>query len=199
MLEIADERAVLEREGEHRLKWKLEWACEIFAQMIVDFMPPITEDFSGIKNVFRIECIFDCAHHLEQLVAELFAHVLCAGDADTMLSRKRTFELSHQGGGLIGHLSKFFQVRRAVEVEHRSHVKQSTSSVTVITRLQPERFHDRLQAAHVSWQLCRANGSVFDKRHWLGRTDATRQKREARFAHRPDQVHLRRIREDFRA
>src|SRR5213080_4478379 len=46
LLEIADERAVLEREGEHRLKWKLEWACEIFAQMIVDFMPPITEDFT---------------------------------------------------------------------------------------------------------------------------------------------------------
>src|SRR5438034_3962199 len=36
LLKIADERAVLEREREHRLEWKLERACEILAQMIID-------------------------------------------------------------------------------------------------------------------------------------------------------------------
>src|SRR6266487_6752994 len=59
LLEIADERAVLKRKGEDRLKWKLERACEIFAQMIVDLMPAVCENFPGIKNVFRIEDSFD--------------------------------------------------------------------------------------------------------------------------------------------
>ena len=36
LLEVADERAVLERKREHRLEWKLDRAREIFAQMIVD-------------------------------------------------------------------------------------------------------------------------------------------------------------------
>src|SRR5438094_2578532 len=69
LLEIADERVVLEREGEHRLEWKLERPCEIFAQVIVDLMPPVGEDFSRIKNVFRIERSFDLAHYSEQLIA----------------------------------------------------------------------------------------------------------------------------------
>src|SRR5207237_4972820 len=120
LLEIADERAVLKRKGEDRLKWKLEWAREVFAQMIVNpgrdaALPrkrsgagaarqPYLENFPRIENVFRIESIFDCAHHLEQLVAELLAHVFSAGDADAMLSGERTFELAHERGGLIGDL-----------------------------------------------------------------------------------------------
>src|SRR5205814_2924545 len=36
LLEIADERAVLESKREHRLEWKLERTCEVFAQMIID-------------------------------------------------------------------------------------------------------------------------------------------------------------------
>ena len=44
-------------------------ACEIFAQMIVDLMPAVCENFPGIKNVFRIEDSFDFVHYAEQLIA----------------------------------------------------------------------------------------------------------------------------------
>src|SRR5438874_13359773 len=61
LLEVADERTVLEREREHRLKWKLERPREIFAQMTVYLMLAIGENFSRVKNVFRIEHPFDFA------------------------------------------------------------------------------------------------------------------------------------------
>ncbi len=38
LLEIADERSVLERKREHGLEWKFNWAREIFAQMVVDLV-----------------------------------------------------------------------------------------------------------------------------------------------------------------
>ena len=88
LLEIADERTVFECKREHRLKRKLNRPLEVLAQMIIDLVPAVVEDFSGIENVFRIECMFDCAHHFEQLVAQLFAHVFRARDADSVLSRK---------------------------------------------------------------------------------------------------------------
>src|SRR5439155_3393436 len=148
LLEIADKRAILERKGEHRLKWELERACEIFAQMIVDLVPAIAEDFSRIKNVFRIERIFDFAHYVEQLVPELFAHVFSACDADAVLGGKRTFELPHQRRSLIGYLPKLFQIGRAMQIENRPNVEQSACGVPVVACLQAKRFHDRLQSAH---------------------------------------------------
>src|SRR4030095_2214687 len=51
LLEVAYERPVLEREGEHRLKWKLERTGKIFAQMIVDFVSAIRENFSRVENI----------------------------------------------------------------------------------------------------------------------------------------------------
>ena len=86
-----------------------------------------------------------------------------------------------------------------MQIEHRPDVKESAGGVAVITRLQTERCHDRLQSAHVFRQLRRANRGVFNECDRLGRTDAASQKREAGFAHRPDQVHLRWIGQNFRA
>ena len=63
LLQVADERAVLEHERELGLKWKLEWAREVFAQMIVDLVWAILKNFSRIKNVFRVEHALDFAHH----------------------------------------------------------------------------------------------------------------------------------------
>ena len=68
------------------------------------------ENFSGIENVFRVEGSFDLAQYVEQLVAELIAHVFGARDADAVLGRERTFELPHKRGGLIGDLPEFFQI-----------------------------------------------------------------------------------------
>ena len=110
--------------------------------MIVDLVPAISENFSRIKNVFRIERIFDCAHHTEQLVPELLAHVFGARDTDTVLGGERAFELPNQRGGLIRDLSKLFQIGRAMQIEHRSHVQQPGGGVAVITRLQAKRLHD---------------------------------------------------------
>src|SRR5262249_60996280 len=59
LLKVADERSVLEREREDRLKWKLERPREIFAQMTIDPVPLIGENLSWIKNVLRIKCALD--------------------------------------------------------------------------------------------------------------------------------------------
>ena len=160
-------------------------------------MRPSLENFPRIKKVLRIECALDLAHDFKQLVAELVAHVFGARDADAVLGGERAFELSHQRGGLIGDLPEFFQIGGTVQIEHRTHVKQSARGVSVITRFQPERFHDRLQSAHIIGQLRRANGGVFDERDRFGRADAAGQKRETGFAHRPDQIHLRWVASKF--
>ena len=86
LLEIADERAVLEREREARLERQLERLREIMAEMIVDLVGE-AENFSWIENIFWIECALDLAHDIEQRVAKLIAHVLGARDADSVLGR----------------------------------------------------------------------------------------------------------------
>ena len=111
------------------LEWKLERPREIFAQMIVDLCDARAartrrRKFSRIENIFRIERAFDLAHHSEQLIAELLAHVFRARDADAVLGGERTFELPHQRGGLIGDLPEFFQIGRAVQIEHGSNMQQ---------------------------------------------------------------------------
>ena len=58
---------------------------EILAQMTIDFVPAIREDFAGIEDIFRIERAFDFTHHFEQLIAKLIAHVFGARDTDAML------------------------------------------------------------------------------------------------------------------
>src|SRR5712692_10177883 len=52
LLEIADEGTVFEGKRESRLEWQLERPRKILAQMIVDLVPAVIEDFSGIENVF---------------------------------------------------------------------------------------------------------------------------------------------------
>src|SRR5438128_4438756 len=81
LFQVADERMVFERVGEHGLEGKLQRSREVFTQMIVDsvLMPvrlgPIDENLSWIENVFRVENSLDLAHYSEQLIAELLAHV----------------------------------------------------------------------------------------------------------------------------
>src|SRR5947208_15820229 len=124
LLEIPYERIILERESEHRLEWKFERAREIFAQMIVDLMTTVAENFSRIENVLRIECTLDLAQDFKQFVAELVAHVFGARDADPVLGGERTFELPHQRGGLIGDLPEFSHVGSATSNEHRTDMAQ---------------------------------------------------------------------------
>ena len=112
-------------------------------------MPSVGENFPAVEDVLRIEHALDLAQDPEQVVAELIVHVLGARDADAVLGGERPFELSHQCGGLIGNLPEFFQVARGMQIENRAHVKQSAGGVPVVTRLQAERFHNRLQSAHV--------------------------------------------------
>jgi hypothetical protein len=68
--------------------------------MIVDsvLMPvrlgPIRENFSRVENILGIERAFDFAHHLQQLIAKLVAHIFGARDAHAVLGGERTFELT---------------------------------------------------------------------------------------------------------
>src|SRR6266404_9793827 len=102
LLEITDEGAVFKSKGESRRERQLERPREILAQTIVDRVPvpvrlaPVVEDFAGIKNVFRIERVFNFAHDAEQLIAQLLAHVFGARDTDSVLGGKRAFELSDE-------------------------------------------------------------------------------------------------------
>ena len=114
LFQVADEGTVFKCERQHRLEWQLQRSSEVFAQMIVDSGGDIAprrpvgperrvhlENFSRVENVFWIEQSLDLAHDLEQLVAKLLSHVFRARDADTVLGRKRAFELPYQSGGLI--------------------------------------------------------------------------------------------------
>jgi len=62
---------------------------------------------------------------------------------------RATFELAHQRGGLIGDEPEFSQIVRAVEIENGTDMKQTARGVSVVTRFQSERFHNRLQTADV--------------------------------------------------
>src|SRR5205807_2030335 len=138
LLAIADERAVFEGKRESWRKRKAERPLEILAQVVVDLgrgaalsrsagvgaaRRPYLEDLSGIENVFRIERMFDFAHHAEQLVAELLPHVFSARCADSVLRRKRAFKLPDERGSLIRDLSKFFEIARAMQIQNRAHVQ----------------------------------------------------------------------------
>jgi len=113
--------------------------------MIVDTMTdglpllrdPYLENFPRIENILGIERAFDFAHHLQQLIAKLVAHIFGARDAHTMLGRKRTFELTHQRGSLVCNLPEFFEIGGGVHIEHRSHMQKSTGGMPVIARRQP--------------------------------------------------------------
>src|SRR5438132_1646992 len=61
LLEIADEGTVFEGKRESRLEWQLERLRKILAQVIVDLVPDVAKNLSGIENVFRIERVFDFA------------------------------------------------------------------------------------------------------------------------------------------
>src|SRR5438874_13004748 len=65
LFKVADERPVLERERQHRLEWKFKWASNIFAQMIVDPVAVILDNFSRIENAFRIKAEYELTHNLE--------------------------------------------------------------------------------------------------------------------------------------
>src|SRR5437762_13111758 len=54
LLEVADERTVLERDREHWLKWNRERTRAIFAQMTVVLMPAVGENFPSVIYVFLI-------------------------------------------------------------------------------------------------------------------------------------------------
>src|SRR5438874_567398 len=150
LFEIANERVVFERKREHRLEWKLERTSKILSQMIVDFVVMlvrlglICENFSRVENIFGIERAFDFAHHLQQLIAKLVAHIFGARDADSVLGGERTFELTHQRGSFICDLPEFFQIGGAVQIEHRSHMQKSTSGKPVIAYRQTQWLHHYL-------------------------------------------------------
>lgn len=86
-----------------------------------------------------------------------------------------------------------------MEVEHRPDVQQAGGGVPVVADLQVERPHDRLEPGDVGGQIRRPDRRVFDKRDRFRRAFAPGEQREAGFAHRPDEVHLGRLRANGRA
>src|SRR5262245_40473583 len=142
LFEVACERPVFECKREHWLKRKLERTSKILAEMTVYLVATIRENFSRIESILRIEHEFDFAHHLEQLVAKLVAHIFGARDAYAVLGRERTFELTHQRGSFIGDLPEFFQIGGTVHIEHRSHMQKSAGRMAVVARRQSQRFHN---------------------------------------------------------
>jgi hypothetical protein len=63
LLEIAEERFVLEGEREDRLERKPQALFGFDAQVIVDLEAPVAENFSRIEQVLRIKDFLDLAHH----------------------------------------------------------------------------------------------------------------------------------------
>ena len=100
---------------------------------------------------------------------------------------------------LISDLSKLLAIGGAMKIEHWPNMQKPGGGVAVITRLQPERTHDLLQSRNVSGQLRGSHRRVLNEGDRFGRTDATGQKIETGFAHRPDQFHFARIGQNFGA
>ena len=96
LLQVAEERFILEGEGERRLERKTQPRLRFDAQVIVDLEPAVAENFAGVKQVFRIEQLLDLPHHVEQLVAHLLGHVFRARHADAMFGGERAFELPNE-------------------------------------------------------------------------------------------------------
>src|SRR5439155_16418281 len=66
--------------------------------------------------------------------------LLRPGDAHSMLSSQRPFELPDQRRNLVCDMAEFFQVSRAAQVEHWPDVQKPRGSVAVVADLQAERF-----------------------------------------------------------
>src|SRR2546421_335278 len=131
LLEIADERLIFESVGEPGRELQFDRSRKIFTQARVDPQIASAENLSRIHPVARIENMFDLPHRSEQFLAQLLAHVFGAGDADTMLGRQRTFELFHQRRGLVRDLAKFFQIFRAMKIEHRPDMQKPARGMTI--------------------------------------------------------------------
>ena len=197
LLEIADERLVLKGKGEPRLERQFDRSGEIIAQVTVDLVSAIAENFSGIKNIFWIERIFDSTHDVQQFIAELFVHILGACDADAVFRGKRAAKLPNECRCFVRHSSKLFQITSLMQIQHRSHVQQSARGMSVVTCFEPQRFHDRFQSRDICRQLRRTNRRVLDERDRFCRADTTGQKRQTRLAHRPNEIHLGGLRQNF--
>src|SRR5207248_3030458 len=130
-------------------EWQFDRSRKILTQPRVDLKIAGAENFPRVHPVARIENAFDLTHCSEQLVAQLFAHVFRARDADTVLGRERTFELFHQSGGLVRDLAKFFQIFGAMKIKYRSNMQKSARGMTIVGSLKAERPHDPFQPAYV--------------------------------------------------
>ena len=96
LLQVADERFVLEGKREGRLEWQPQACFRFYPQVIVDLESAVAENFPGIEKVFRIEELLNLPHYAEQLVAHLLRHVFRARHADAVLGRERSFELPNE-------------------------------------------------------------------------------------------------------
>ena len=112
LLEVARERAVFCREGQHRRKGQLQRTARPLAQLGVNLEPPVRHNLSRVKQVVRVERGLDLAHRAQQPVAELLGHVFRAGNADAVLAGQRAFELVDQGRHLVRELPELLQVLR---------------------------------------------------------------------------------------
>src|ERR1700731_561695 len=83
LLEIGNERAVLEGERQSCLERQLDRFGEIVAEVIVDLVSE-PENFPGIENVFWVERALDLAHDIQKRVSELITHVFRARDPDSV-------------------------------------------------------------------------------------------------------------------
>src|SRR5437868_9542039 len=96
LLQVADERFILEGKRERRLEWQPQARFGFYPQVIIDLESAVTENFPGIEKVFRIEEVLNLPHYAEQLVAHLLRHVFGARHADAVLGRERSFELPNE-------------------------------------------------------------------------------------------------------
>src|SRR5205823_10073020 len=87
-----------------------------------------------LATLFPYTTLFrsDLTHCSEQLVAQLFAHVFGASDADAVLGRERTFKFLHQRGSLVRDLAKFFQIFGAMEIQHRPDMQKAARGMAII-------------------------------------------------------------------
>ena len=144
--------------------------------------------FPGLKRLFGVEGVFDLPHQRGTVPGRSGpGEIRCGRCPRRVPPAMRAFELRDQRGDLIGDLPEFFQVVRAMQIQHGADVQQPAGRVAVKRRLDADPRHQLLQPGNIGGQILRAHRRVFDEARGLRIAFAAGEQGEAGFAHGPDQ------------
>ena len=86
LLQVGGEGTVLGREREHRFKRQFQRIARAHAQVAVNFIAAVGNDFARIEQIMRVEGLLDLPHELVNLLADLVPEIFGARNADAVFA-----------------------------------------------------------------------------------------------------------------